>query len=219
MTDVPGQDGERAAPRRVVRSRKGLWLAACLALVAFMPFVLVFTRTGGGDAEPLVLTESDQESIRDGLRMISPSFSGRTEDGDPYTVRADWALPNGPKPTRITLSRLTATLSLEAGQEAVMTSKRGIFFPLRERLRLEDGVFARTSDGYTLETEAALIDVKEKTLQTDGEVIGIGPRGSIRADTLEALDGAERMIIFTGNVRVVIVPESDLSKPADQQPE
>ena len=204
----PADEAARTAPRRVPRARRMLWWSIALGIVAFLPFALVFSRTGQDAPDALVLTDADQKSLTDGLRMLSPSFSGRSEDGEPYTVRADWALPNGPKPTRITLSGLTATITMKDGREAVMTSAKGIFFPLRERLRLTDGVIAQTSDGYTLETPAALIDVNEKSIKTDGEIMAQGPRGSIRADSLEAMDAGGRMVIFRGNVRVVLVPES-----------
>ncbi len=202
MTDT--QD----APRRVKRSRRTLWLAIAFGIVACLPFAFVFTHTGTNKIDPLVLTDADQKSLKDGLRMLSPSFSGRTEDGEPYKVRAKWALPNGPKPSRITLDQITATITMKDGREAILTSQKGVFFPLRERLRLTEGVFARTSDGYTVETIAALVNVKDKTLQTDGEIIARGPRGTIRADSFEAMDAASRIVIFRGNVRVMFVPET-----------
>lgn len=195
-------------PRQFRRSRRTLWLAAIFAVVACLPFVLVFTRTGLNTPEPLILTDADQRSLRDGLRMVSPSFSGRTEDGEPYTVTADWALPNGPKPTRITLHRITATVVTKDGREAVMTSDRGVFFPRKRELRLSEGVMARTSDGYILQTLGAEIDLDARALQADSAVEARGPRGSIKADTLEAQGGDSRTVIFRGNVRVVFTPET-----------
>ncbi len=219
MIDTPEDSHEtpEGAPRRVVRSRRTFWLAVTLGLVACLPFVLVFTRTGTNTNEPLMLTEADQASLKDGLRMLSPSFSGRTEDNEPYTVRAEWALPNGPKPTRISLNQITATITTKDGREAIMTSRKGVFFPNTERLRLTEGVFARTSDGYTVQTPAALIDVKAMTLQTDGEIVAKGPSGSIRADSLEAMDAADRIVIFRGNVRVVFVPKSASQQDSPEQ--
>ena len=205
MTDDAGMLG---GPRRARRSRRTLWLALAFAIVACLPFVLVFTRTGLNAPTPLTLTDADQRSLRDGLRMVAPSFSGRTEDGEPYTVTADWALPNGPKPTRITLDGITATIVMKDGRETVMTSQRGVFFPRRRHLRLSEGVVARTSDGYTMQTPLAEIDLDERQLTTEGAIEAKGPRGSIRADTLEAMGGEMRTVIFRGNVRVVFTPET-----------
>ncbi len=199
-------------PRRVRRPRRSLWLAAAFAFIACLPFVAVFTRTGTQSVEPLLLTDADQKSLRDGLRMISPSFSGRTEDGEPYTVTADWALPNGPKPTRITLNRITATIVTKDGREATITAARGVFFPNREYLRLSDGVVARTSDGYTMQTPMAEIDLGARMLDAVETIEAEGPRGSIRADTVKAMETGGRAVIFRGNVRVVFTPET-VSRP------
>ncbi len=201
---LTGDDGAR----KVVRPRRTLWLAALLGIIAFLPFLVVFTQTGNKSPDAVKLTDSDQKSLQDGLRMIGPSFSGRTDKGEPYTVRAAWALPNAPKPTRITLDDITASLKMTDGRQITMTSKRGTFFPKTEKLHLKSGVFARTSDGYTLETPSASVDIGDNVMSTDSEIKITGPRGSIRADMLEALDGTDRMVIFTGNVRVVFVPES-----------
>ena len=202
-------------PRRVRRPRRTLWLAGLLGIIACLPFVLVFTRTGTNTPAPLVLTDADQKSLTDGLRMVSPSFSGRTEDGEPYTVRAEWALPNGPKPTRITLHRIIATITTKDGRETTLTSARGVFFPVRRRLRLNDGVNIRTSDGYMMQTPTAFLDLEARVLETEKAIDANGPRGSIRADTLEAVDGDERIVIFRGNVRVVITPESVSPRSGD----
>ena len=197
-----------APPRRLRRPRRTLWLSVVLIVVSFVPFALVFSRTGTNAPDPLVLTDADQKSLTDGLRMVSPSFSGRTKHGEPYTVTADWALPNGPKPTRVTLHRITARIVTKDGRENILTSQRGVFFPRRNRLQLSDGIVARTSDGYTALTESALVDLNARTLETEGAFEAEGPRGSLRADRVEAVEGTERTVVFRGNVRVVFQPES-----------
>ena len=179
-----------------------------LGLTAFLPFVLVFVQSSGRDREPLVLSEGDQAALADGLRMVSPSFTGRTKSGEPYVVTADWALPDAPNPTRISLKGIEATVTLNDGRIAIMAASDGAFFPREERLRLENGVSATTSDGYRLDTDAASIDIEGRALTTDGAVSASGPAGSIRADSLEALDGTDRIVKFVGNVRVTVRPNS-----------
>lgn len=215
MTDAsrPGTGRpEDSAPRRPPRNRRTLTLAALLVAIAFVPFGLVFLRISDGVIDNLPLSEEDKAALSGGLRMVSPRFTGRTENGEPYVIEAEWALPNGPKPSRITLNELSATLDMEDGREARITSERGIYFPLRERLELKKGVRAETSDGYTMTTPMAVVDVAAKRLTSEGGIEAQGPRGSIRADSLEALDGASRMVKFVGNVRVTFVPEAGLSE-------
>lgn len=139
--------------------------------------------------------------------MLSPSFTGRTQNGEPYVVTADWALPNSPNPTRISLQGVEGTMTLNDGRIATLLAGDGSFFPRIKRLRIANGVAVTTSDGYRLDTDAATVDADERNLRTDGEVRVTGPIGSIRSDSLEALDAEDRIVKFIGNVRMVINAE------------
>lgn len=199
----------QTAPRAAYRPRKTLWLTLGLGAIAFLPFALVFMQSATHERGALVLTEGDKATLGDGLRMLSPSFTGRARSGEPYVVTADWALPDAPNPNRVTLKGIEATVTLNDGRIATMIASDGAFFPRIERLRLENGVAATSSDGYRLDTDAATINYEARTLRSDGAVQASGPRGAIRADLLEALDAEDRIVKFIGNVRVVFEPEAD----------
>lgn len=139
--------------------------------------------------------------------MLSPSFTGRTPNGEPYVVTADWALPDSPNPTRISLQGIEATVTLKDGRIATVLASDGFFFPRIKRLRIDNGVAVTTSDGYRLDTNSATVNADERDLRTDGEVRVTGPVGSIRADSLEALDAEDRIVKFIGNVRVIVNAE------------
>ena len=98
-------------------------------------------------------------------------------------------------------------MTLKDGRIATMLASNGAFFPRIKRLRIENGVALTTSDGYRLDTDAATIDAEGRSLRTDGAVQAMGPAGSIRADSLEALDAEDRIVKFVGNVRVTIEAE------------
>lgn len=206
-----------SAPRRAYRSRRTVWLTLGLGAIAFLPFVLVFVQSAERERGALVLTDGDEAALRDGMRMLSPSFTGRTDSGEPYVVTADWALPDAPNPNRITLKGIEATLTLNDGRIATMISTDGAFFPVIKRLRLENGVSATTSDGYRLDTDAATVDADQRSLRTDGAVEASGPTGSIRSDLLEALDGDDRIVKFSGNVRVMFRPDAAKTNPLEPQ--
>jgi lipopolysaccharide export system protein LptC len=192
---------------RTGRQRQTFWLTIGLGLAAFLPFALVFLESSGRDNAPLVLDEGDPEALEDGLRMLSPSFTGRTPNGEPYVVTADWALPDAPNPNRIKLRGVEATMTLADGRIATLLAADGAFFPQIKRLRIENGVAVTTSDGYRVDTNAATVDADGRSLRTDGAVRATGPTGSIQADLLEALDAEDRIVKFSGNVLVLIKPE------------
>ncbi len=195
-----------APPRRTGKPRKTMWLTLGLGIAAFLPFILVFAQSSGRDTEPVKIDKEDESALQDGLRMVQPSFTGRTPNGEPYTVTADWALPDSPKPNRVILKGIEAAMTLKDDRIATILATDGSFFPQIKRLRIENGVALTTSDGYRLDTSAATIDAEERTLLTDGSVAATGPAGSIRADLLEALDAEDRIVKFTGNVQVTIEP-------------
>ena len=99
-------------------------------------------------------------------------------------------------------------MTLEDGRIATMIASDGVVFPRAEVLRLENGVSATTSDGYRLDTAAATLEAEGRELKTDGTVTASGPSGSLRADSLEALDAEDRIVKFQGNVRVTFRPEA-----------
>ena len=198
---MSGDARSRGKPRRTS------WLTLGLGVAAFLPFLLVFAQSSGRDTQPLLLSEGDEAALKDGLRMIKPSFTGRTPNGEPYAVTADWALPDSPNPNRIELRGIEATMTLQDARIATLLAADGAFFPQIRRLRIENGVAVTTSDGYQLDTSAATIDADGRTLRTDGAVTATGPTGSIRADSLEALDAEDRIVKFTGNVLVTIQPK------------
>ena len=184
-----------------------MWLTLALGVAAFLPFVLVFVQSSGRDNSPAVIDPDDEVALQDGLRMLSPSFTGRTPNGEPYVVTADWALPDSPNPKRVGLRGIEATMTLKDGRIATLLASEGEFFPQSKRLRIEKGVAVTTSDGYRIDTDAATIDADGRILKTDGAVQAMGPAGSIRADSLEALDADDRIVKFVGNVRVTIEAE------------
>lgn len=149
----------------------------------------------------------------DGLRLTEPRFSGRLEDGAPYELRADWALPDGPDPERVELGPIRAALlpapSEPEGRTLTLSAGSGVYRPQAGTLRLEGGVTLRTSDGYTARADGFSADLRAETARTVGPVRGDGPAGSIEAATMEAArrDGAG-YIRFGGGVRVRIDPSA-----------
>ena len=194
------EEGARPRPRR------SFWLVTALGASAFLPFILVFAHPSGKEPEPLVLSEGDAAALADGLRMVAPSYSGLTPGGEPFSVTADWALPDAPNPNRVLLKGVEGNVTLKDGRIGTLIASDGAFFPKIRRLRLEKGVSATTSDGWRLDPDAVNVDLAERTLASDGTIAASGPTGAITADRMEALDADDRIVKFVGNVHMVIDP-------------
>lgn len=205
---------QTAPPRSRGRGRM-LGAATTLVIAAILLFALVLLRPFAPTAESAVLSAEDRQALEGSLRMLSPRISGRTKDGEPYVIEAASALPDGPNPNLITLRDLDASVVLSDGRDAALTAKQGRFQREDEVIELTGGVQAETSDGYVIETDSVEVELDQKRINAPDGVRAHGPRGSLEADTLEAVDDVERIAIFRGNVRVIFNPQADL--PAEQE--
>jgi lipopolysaccharide export system protein LptC len=185
---------------RVLRVALPVAAAALLLAVFLFPRSVLFERIGlsGVAFDPA-----------DGLRLLNPRFTGTTDDGQPYSLTADWALPDGPDPTLVTLGPLQGQLSLDTGQVLNLEGAGGHFRPKDRTTRIEGGVTVTSSDGYRATLSAVDIDIGAGTLFGTGPVAGQGPLGSITADSMRAARrGDGRYIWFEGRVRVIVTPQT-----------
>jgi lipopolysaccharide export system protein LptC len=191
---------------RILRVAMPIAAGAVLLAVFLFPRSVLFDRLGlsGVAFDPA-----------DGLKLLHPRFSGTTDGGQPFSITSDWALPDGPDPTLVTLGPLTGQLSLDGGQVLSLRGAGGHFRPKDRTGRIEGGVTVTSSDGYLATLAAVDFDAGAGTLEGSGPVDGRGPLGTIRADSMRAArrDGG-RYIWFEGRVRVVVTPQtSPASEP------
>lgn len=194
---------------RWVRWMKVLLPLGAVALIAAM-FLIPRGRTDEG------LTAAQIAALGAGLKLDNPRFTGATDDGEPYEVAAEWALPDGAVPDLIELHRPMGMIETIDHGEVTARADSGLFRREAETLELTGRVVIVTADGYRFETEAAEFDLGAGAMSAPGEVALSGPLGSIDAGSLRAADlggadgsaGAAR-IWFENRVRVLIIPESE----------
>lgn len=191
-------EARRAA---VVRLLKWALPLAAMALIASI-FVAPTPRlTAGFDFDGVAFEAGE------GLRLTRPRFTGRTDDGRPFVVRADWALPDAPDPDRVELGPLTGAVEIEAGRSLTLTAPGGAILPRSDRLRLRGGVTARLDGGYSLRAEDADVDVAAETLAATGPIRGAAPGAALSAATMRAARRSDGDYIwFEGGVRVTLDP-------------
>lgn len=185
-------------PRRALRVlRIALPLGALVLVVA----IFAFPRPdfGGFDFDGAGF------DVSDGLRLQNPRFDGETADGRPYLVTAQWALPDAPDPTSILLGPAVGRIDLSPDRIGFLSAGGGEFRPNENILILEEGVVARTSDGYRLTVERAVADIKGRKLETDTRTVLSAPQGELVAGAMTATRSEEGDIVrFTGGVVLTI---------------
>ncbi len=145
-----------------------------------------------------------------GLKLDKPRFSGITEDGDPFVVTADWALPDGATPDRVALERPVGELHLPDTRVVTVRAAAGELFRSDDRLNLMGDVVFETSDGFQAKMPRIELDLASKVAVAPARLRATGPRGSIEADRMRMVRGqtpGDATIRFEGNVHVNWRPE------------
>ncbi|MEO0359920.1 MAG: hypothetical protein AAF322_02370 [Pseudomonadota bacterium] len=165
--------------RGLILSLKLLLPLAALAILGSI-FLFSNARFGAGVSFEGV----DASKLEEGLRITNPSFTGETDKGEPFTVSAAWALPDGPRPERVELSDVTGEITLEDGRVVTLGAAGGVLQPQAKVLDLSGGARFASSDGYEITAETARFDAEAETLSAAGGVVATGPIGSIASETM-----------------------------------
>lgn len=135
----------------------------------------------------------DFSALDEGLKLTNPRFTGATARGEPFEVTAEWALPDGPEPETIELSKPAGEINLSDGRFVELSALSGVLEPRRNVLTLTGSVRLESSDGRSLRAARARVDARARTLSADGPVRAEGPMGVIEAGALRVeRDGAGR---------------------------
>jgi len=187
------------------------WMKVLLPLGAVAVIATLFlSAQKQGDLTDIFTTE-ELITLGAGLRLDNPRFAGVTEQGEPYAIRADWALPDSAMPRLIDLERPKAEIDLKDGRTITASAATGRMHREEKMLVLEGGVVLDTSDGYHVETGLIEIYLASNTTNGPGPVSGTGPLSEIQAGSFRssAVKGGAHngQIWFENRVRLVFIPD------------
>jgi lipopolysaccharide export system protein LptC len=139
--------------------------------------------------------------------MINPRFTGRIGEDLTYTLTAQRAQRDLERQAPITLNDPVYTE--ENGR--IVLAPDGAYDPAAGRIDLQGGVTFTDGGGNRFTSRAAVVDLENKVLRGDMEIVGEGPLGVVRADAYE-LHSLDNKIVFRGRVRGVM-PERGRALP------
>jgi lipopolysaccharide export system protein LptC len=157
-----------------------------------------------------ILTAEELAALGAGLRLDNLRLAGVTPNGEPYVIKAEWALPDGAMPRFVDLERPVGQIELNDGRTVSAQADTGRMHREQKTLVLKGAVVLDTSDGYHIETSQLEIDLDGKTANGPSAVSGTGPSGRLEAGSFRidaGEDGAGNgKIWFENRVRLVLIP-------------
>lgn len=182
--------------------RIALWVlpAGIAVLGAFLVLAPLFT---GGEMS-FVLDKNKVEIARERLRIDSAVYRGQDSKGQPFRLHAGEAVQQSSAEPVVQLRNLSAEIKLPEGPASI-TADQGRYDLNTEQVAVEGPIKFQTSDGYTLETHDATVDLKTRRMESGGAVSGTTPMGVFSGNKLTA-DLEKRTVSLDGNARLRLFP-------------
>lgn len=191
---LPGSNHDR-----VVRTTRVLLPMGIGALVAFMS---IAPLTIAGEMA-FLLDKNKVEVAKERMRVTEALYRGADAKGQPFALRAGSAVQATSREPLVRLQDLSASLAMREGP-AILRADRARYDMDREQVAVEGPVTYQSADGYRLVTHDVDVDLKSRTLASQGRVEGRMPLGTFSGDRLSA-DLPARVVRLEGRARLRIV--------------
>jgi lipopolysaccharide export system protein LptC len=100
---------------------------------------------------------------------------------------------------------IDAEFGLTSEVRVSLDATAGVFDGDKETLELSEGITVSSTDGYAAKLDTAMVDLRARTLVSEGNVEISSTEGLIRSRALSISDRGKK-ISFTGGVSMTFVP-------------
>ena len=138
--------------------------------------------------------------------MKDLAYVGTLDDMQIFRLEAEEGLQDSPTAPVIKLSTIKASMALPDGVLVSFRAGEGVYETQPEILSIAETVTLETTNGYRLNMNGAMINIKEQTAIGYGPIIGITPVGALSADRIE-IKADDQEANFMGRVRLRIEPK------------
>jgi len=209
MSDVAAQQRSTrrrwAAPgSRHDRLIRLLGVGLPVAIGVLAAFLVMSPLTMGGDVS-FVLDKNKVEVARERLKIQAAQYRGSDAKGQPFQLNAGSAIQKSSAEPVVQLTDLAAQIRLPEGPARLVAGK-GRYDMEAEQVKVDGPIAFRAADGYRVDTSDATVDLKARTMASDGDVTGSLPNGTFRADRVRA-DFASRTVTLEGHARLRMIPK------------
>lgn len=207
ITGRQEQDGHS----RLVSVLKWVFPISALLLVGS---IFVFSNTQKL-REGLIIADAKLIELATGQKITNPHFSGVTKSGDAFSISAEWAMPDGPKPDKVELSKPRTTINFTNGRTMRTNAGTGALNLITSEAVLADGVDLKTTNGYSAKTAAVHMNFESGNVVSDGPVHADGPVGSIEAGSMTLTQNlhlnpaGNAVLLFKNGVKLIYKPQEN----------
>lgn len=168
-------------------------------------FLVMAPLTMGSDSS-FVLDKHKVAVASERLLVSNARYSGADDKGQPFEVSADSAVQKSSAQPVVQLSGLSARIHLADGP-STLKAPRGQYDLNAQKVAIDGPVALRSANGYTLNTSDVTLNLKTRSLDSQGAAKGDLPLGNFSADRLSA-DLDKHNVHLDGNVRLRIQPKA-----------
>jgi len=190
---LPGGSHDRLV--RVLKIILPIGVGVLAIFLATAPFTM------RGDVS-FVLDKNDVAVAGERLRVREALYRGEDAKGRPFSLRAGSAVQKTSREPVVEMRDLSARMLMQEGP-AVLTAQQGRYWMDADLVNVDGPVQFAAANGYRLTTRDGNIDLKQRTMNSQGAVQGRLPIGTFSGDHLQA-DLGERTVTLQGNARLRI---------------
>lgn len=147
------------------------------------------------------------------VTMESPKLSGYTRDRRWYELNAKAAAQDVTKPDMIELQEVRAKIETEDKSTIFLSATTGLFNRKAGVLTLNQNVTLKSSSGYEMHLEEAVVDTVSGEIVSSKPVAVFTQDATLNADRLEVAKSGE-IVRFIGGVVMNLKGLGDASQPA-----
>jgi lipopolysaccharide export system protein LptC len=183
-----------------------VWLFVLAAAGVFGVFLIqasgfdIETATVPQPAAPVATPKQASEQER--FAVQGSEVAGFDDDQQPYTIAAVEASQDKEQPNLVHMRQVTGLLRRTDGRAMDVTAKTGLFNSKDKSLRLSGDVSIKLTGSFTANMDTADIDVKQKALTSQAEIVVVMEGGVIRSTGVDVTNNGEH-VTFKSRVRAI----------------
>jgi lipopolysaccharide export system protein LptC len=163
---------------------------------AFLLVLAVAPFDQRGDVS-FILDKKDVDKAAERMRIETARYTGEDNNGNKFEITAQRAIQQRSDQPIVNIEGMMARLGLAQGP-LLMAAKQGRYDLDTQQVEVIGPVRVVGADGYRLETRDVTVDLKERTMVSDGPASGAMRLGQFQAGRLSADLGARKVVLDQG---------------------